>query len=64
VGKTRRQQVQHVDHADTHPPNTGTPSALVWINRDSFFPVHGSATLMDLRFTDQRTKTGKASGAR
>ncbi len=39
----RRQQVQHINDADSHPPNTGSPSALIWIDRDSFFPIHGSA---------------------
>jgi len=61
--KPSRQQVQHINDADSHPPNTGSSSALIWINRDPFFPIHGSATLVDMRFVNQRTNTGNASGA-
>jgi hypothetical protein len=59
----RRRQVQHINDVNTHPPNTGTSSTLMWINRDSLFPIRAWARGMDLRFTSQRSKTGNAFGA-
>ena len=34
-GKSRGKEVYHIRHANPHPPNAGTATALLWINRDS-----------------------------
>jgi len=36
----RREKVEHVLHPDTHPPDTGTASALVGIEGDSLVHSH------------------------
>jgi len=40
VRKPSGEQIQDIDHPNAHPANARSPAALIWIGRNSLFPVH------------------------
>jgi hypothetical protein len=53
-GQSAGQEIKNVRYADSHPANTGAPSALFGIDRDSLRQIHHAPGDLDVEYQPRR----------